>query len=205
MQLGEPTKLPGPLTIDAVAVCGPAPIVPPIALTVIVSTWFVPTGLFAVAGEIRTFASTQASCAEADPEPSLVLVNVAVLLYTPQFAVEVVAATCTEISAPPPGLRAAGQHLAARSTGDVQSGLSPLSDHVTVPTVPPGRVSLIAAPVAVPGPLLCNVTMKPIGRRRSPGLLISRLGQLHVGALTRLRRGGVTRAVVGGGESGVLS
>jgi hypothetical protein len=38
VQLGEPTKLPGPLTIDAVAVCGPAPIVPPTAFTVIVNT-----------------------------------------------------------------------------------------------------------------------------------------------------------------------
>src|SRR5262245_40039945 len=40
---GEPTNEPGPLTIDAVAVCGPASIVPPIAFTVIVNTWFVPT------------------------------------------------------------------------------------------------------------------------------------------------------------------
>src|SRR3954452_7194230 len=38
VQVGEPTKLPGPLTIDAVAVCGPAPNVPPTALTVIVNT-----------------------------------------------------------------------------------------------------------------------------------------------------------------------
>ena len=41
--VAAPTKLPGPLTIDAVAVCGPASIVPPSALIVIVSTWFVPT------------------------------------------------------------------------------------------------------------------------------------------------------------------
>ena len=59
VQVGEPTKLPGPLTIEAVAVCGPASIVPLIAFTVIVSTWFVPTGLFAVAGVIAMFASTQ--------------------------------------------------------------------------------------------------------------------------------------------------
>jgi hypothetical protein len=38
VQLGEPTKLPGPLTIDAVAVCGPASSVPPTAFTVIVNT-----------------------------------------------------------------------------------------------------------------------------------------------------------------------
>src|SRR4051794_39276133 len=38
VQVGEPTKLPGPLTIDAVAVCGPAPSSPPTALTVIVNT-----------------------------------------------------------------------------------------------------------------------------------------------------------------------
>src|SRR6478735_6699040 len=43
----------------AVAVCGPAAIVPPSAFTVIVSTWFVPTGLVAVAGVIWMFALTQ--------------------------------------------------------------------------------------------------------------------------------------------------
>ena len=56
MQVGLPTKLPGPLTIDAVAV--PAESVPFTALTVIVSTWFVPVGLTAVAGVIAMFAST---------------------------------------------------------------------------------------------------------------------------------------------------
>ncbi len=40
----------------AVAVCGPGSMVPPTALTVIVSTWFVPTGLFAVAGAIWMLA-----------------------------------------------------------------------------------------------------------------------------------------------------
>ena len=40
----------------AVAVCGPASSVPLIALTVIVSTWFVPTALVAVAGVIWMFA-----------------------------------------------------------------------------------------------------------------------------------------------------
>ena len=58
MQVGEPTKLPGPLTIDAVAVCGPASSVPPTAFTVIVSTWFVPIAFVAVAGVISMFAST---------------------------------------------------------------------------------------------------------------------------------------------------
>ena len=48
--------MPGPDTIDAVAVCEPASIVPLIAFTVIVSTWFVPTGLSAVAGVIWMFA-----------------------------------------------------------------------------------------------------------------------------------------------------
>src|SRR5262245_35556480 len=51
-----PTKLPGPLTIEAVAVCGPPSIVPFRALTVIVSTWFVPTALVAVAGVGWIFA-----------------------------------------------------------------------------------------------------------------------------------------------------
>ena len=39
--------------------CGPASIVPPSAFTVIVSTWFVPTMLVAVAGVIWMFALTQ--------------------------------------------------------------------------------------------------------------------------------------------------
>src|SRR5262245_30213269 len=59
VQEGGPTKLPGPLRIWAVAVCGPASIVPPSALTVIVSTWFEPTGFVAFAGVIEMFASTQ--------------------------------------------------------------------------------------------------------------------------------------------------
>src|SRR5690242_5489091 len=46
------------LAIEAVAGCGPASIVPPRAFTVIVSTWFVPTGLFAVAGVIWMLAFT---------------------------------------------------------------------------------------------------------------------------------------------------
>jgi hypothetical protein len=67
VQLGEPTKLPGPLTIDAVAVCGPASIVPPLAVTVIVRTWFVPVGFVAVAGVIAMFASTHALLALPEP------------------------------------------------------------------------------------------------------------------------------------------
>src|SRR3954471_5245421 len=43
----------------AVAVCGPAAMVPPSALIVIVRTWFVPIGLVAVAGVIWMFALTQ--------------------------------------------------------------------------------------------------------------------------------------------------
>jgi hypothetical protein len=41
-------------------VCGPASIVPPVAVTVIVNTWFVPTGFVAVGGAILMFASTNA-------------------------------------------------------------------------------------------------------------------------------------------------
>jgi len=67
VQLGEPTKLPGPLTIAAVAVCGPESIVPPNAVTVMVSTWFVPVGFVAVAGVIAMFASTQALLALPEP------------------------------------------------------------------------------------------------------------------------------------------
>src|SRR5215467_15360761 len=59
VQEGEPTNVPGPLTIEAVAVCGPASIVPPSAFTVIVRTWFVPTTFVAVGGVIWMFAFTQ--------------------------------------------------------------------------------------------------------------------------------------------------
>ena len=76
--MGEPTNEPGPLTIDAVAVCGPASIVPLIAFTVIVSTWFVPTGLFAFAGVIWMFASTHALLALPLP-PAAVLTAVLVV------------------------------------------------------------------------------------------------------------------------------
>src|SRR5207249_200565 len=46
--VGDPTKLPGPLVILAVAV--PLPSVVPTAVTVMVSVWLVPTALAAVAG-----------------------------------------------------------------------------------------------------------------------------------------------------------
>ena len=55
----EPTKAPGPDRIIAVAVYGPASIVPFNAFTVIVSTWFASIALVAVAGPIWTFALTQ--------------------------------------------------------------------------------------------------------------------------------------------------
>src|SRR5215510_1303868 len=45
--------------MDAVAVCGPASMLAPNAFTVIVSTWFEPTGLVAVAGVIWMLALTQ--------------------------------------------------------------------------------------------------------------------------------------------------
>src|SRR5262249_4516867 len=66
VQDGLPTKLPGPDTIEAVAVCGPASIVPLIAFTVIVSTWFVPTALVAVGGVIWMFAFTHTFCASSE-------------------------------------------------------------------------------------------------------------------------------------------
>ena len=72
------TKLPGPLTIVAVAVCGPGSIVPPSALMVIVSTWLAPTALVAVAGAIWMFALTQTLLALPLP-PAAVLSAVAVV------------------------------------------------------------------------------------------------------------------------------
>ena len=78
MQLFGPTKLPGPPTIEAVAVCGPASSrLSPSALAVMVSTWFVFTAFVAVAGAIWIFASTQALLAFPEP-PALVLAAVLV-------------------------------------------------------------------------------------------------------------------------------
>src|SRR5262249_40808894 len=75
VQVGLPTNEPGPDTIDAVAVCGPASIVPPIAFTVIVSTWFEPTALVAVGGVIWMFAFTHTLAAlSLPPGPGLVAV-----------------------------------------------------------------------------------------------------------------------------------
>ena len=62
----------------AVAVCGPASIVPPSAFTVIVSMWFVLTAFVAVAGVIWMFASTQVLLALPLP-PAAVLTAVPVV------------------------------------------------------------------------------------------------------------------------------
>ena len=61
--MGEPTKLPvvlGGVTMLAVAVPA-ARIPPPVAVTVIVSTWFVPAGLVAFCGVIWMNASAGTS------------------------------------------------------------------------------------------------------------------------------------------------
>jgi hypothetical protein len=82
LQVGEPTKLPGPLTIEAVAV--PEASVPLSAFTVIVSTWVVPIGFVADAGVIWMFAFTQVLFALPLP-PAAVFAAVAVarVIVTP--------------------------------------------------------------------------------------------------------------------------
>jgi hypothetical protein len=94
VQVFPPTKLPGPDTIDAVAVCGPPSIVPPSAFTVIVSTWFEPISFAAVAGEIWMFASTQFLLALPEP-PDAVFCAVPVVrvITTPLTGMFDVAAT----------------------------------------------------------------------------------------------------------------
>ena len=94
VQVGEPTKLPGPLTIDAVAVCGPASNRPPTAFTVTVSTWFFPTGLIADGGVIWMFASTHTFSALPLP-PAAVFAAVAVVrvIVTPLTGISDVADT----------------------------------------------------------------------------------------------------------------
>ena len=113
--MAGPTKLPGPLTIDAVAVCGPASIVPPSAFTVIVSTWFVPVAFVAVAGVIAMFASTQTLLAFPEPPEAVFaavpVVRVIVWPFTgmPDVAETTVVPTTAEVIvtvqlavAPPP-------------------------------------------------------------------------------------------------------
>src|SRR3954451_11855421 len=62
----------------AVAVCGPASIVPFSAFTVIVSTWFVPTAFVAFAGVIWMLALTQTLLALPLP-PEVVFAGVSVV------------------------------------------------------------------------------------------------------------------------------
>src|SRR5262249_18095653 len=112
------------------------------------------------------------SLASALPEPPLVLVNVAWLSYTPQFANEVVATTCTVIDAPGPSDFGPHDSTCEPSAPLIeQSALSGLSVQCTVPDVPPGRLAEIEAPLAVPVPLFVNVTVKPTWPPASTGAL----------------------------------
>jgi hypothetical protein len=77
LQVGEPTKLPGPLTMLAVAV--PLPSVPLAAATVIVRTWFVPTAFVAVGGAILMFASVTHVFEALSLPPAVVLAAVPVV------------------------------------------------------------------------------------------------------------------------------
>src|SRR5262249_18454533 len=90
VQVGDPTKLPRPLTIDAGAVCGPAPGVPPSPLPVTPATCSVPSGMGAVGGLIWMFASTEFLFAlpEFGATPSVSRCNV-----TPATVTSVVACT----------------------------------------------------------------------------------------------------------------
>src|SRR6478609_2249817 len=78
----------------AVAVCGPASIVPPMALTVIVRTWLVPTGFVAVAGVIWMLAWTQSLLAlPLPPAAVFTAVFVARVIVTPLTGMCAVAET----------------------------------------------------------------------------------------------------------------
>src|SRR5262245_22468789 len=80
--------------MDAVAVCVPGSIVPPTAVTVIVSAWFVPTGFVAVAGVIDVFVSTQTVPAlPLPPAAVLTAVSVVRLIVLPLIGMSEVAET----------------------------------------------------------------------------------------------------------------
>ena len=84
--MGEPTKLPVVLGgVRMLAVAVPAASTPPlVAFTVIVSTWFVPTGLVAFCGVIWMNASTQffAALAQLAAQPAVTLAAVPVVRVT---------------------------------------------------------------------------------------------------------------------------
>ena len=73
----------------------------------------------------------QVSDAVASPEPSFVVGNVALLLYTPQFANEVVATTCAVIDAP--AARSADRTASTwhpSAPVRVQAGVAPLCEAI---------------------------------------------------------------------------
>jgi hypothetical protein len=66
--VGEPTKLPGPLVILAVAV--PLPRLAPPEVTVMVNVWLVPTAFTALAGVMAIVASATENGSQALVEPA---------------------------------------------------------------------------------------------------------------------------------------
>src|SRR5262245_33880795 len=112
-----------------------------------------------------TWAGRQVIFASLDPDPSLVVVTMAVLSYTVHSLAEVVAVICT-LKLPP----------AARSVGPQANvwGAAALTEHrpaldwvsmdqVTPDPEPAGSGSLTVTPWASPVPELDTVTVKPIG------------------------------------------
>src|SRR5262245_5569603 len=113
----------------AVAVCGPASIVPPIALTVIVSTWFVPTGCVAVAGVMLMFAFTQFLLA----------------LPLPPAAVFAAVPVVRAITTPPTGMSEVAETTVVPTTAEV------IVTWQNAVAAPPTYVQVFG-PTKVPGP-----------------------------------------------------
>jgi len=141
---GEPTNEPGPDTMEAVAVFGPAPIVPPNAFTVIVSTWFVETGLLSVGGAIWTFASTHVlEALPLPPDAVLTAVPVVRAIVTPFTGMSDVADTTV--------VPTLAELIVTVQLADAEP---PVYVHVGEPTKLPGPLTIDAVVVCGPASIV---------------------------------------------------
>src|SRR5215217_2122435 len=130
------------------------------------SPWFVsvtvkpissPAETLAASAVLSTSMSAQLTSTEAEDSsnPSLVVVTDAVLSTSPQFALVVVAITCTVELAPPASVSCLKTSLPPAISQSALAGS-------IVQVRPAGRTSVKSRPLASPSPWLVSVTVKPI-------------------------------------------